>query len=48
MGEAADGARAIEEAERLAPDVILMDLVMPGLDGLGAMRALREESLTAA
>jgi NarL family two-component system response regulator LiaR len=42
VGEAADGAEAIEQAERLSPDVILMDLVMPGLDGIGAMRRLRE------
>jgi two-component system, NarL family, response regulator LiaR len=41
-GEAADGEEAIEAAERLRPDVVLMDLVMPVLDGLAAMRALRE------
>ena len=41
-GEAADGEEAIAVAERLRPDVVLMDLVMPELDGLGAMRALRE------
>jgi DNA-binding NarL/FixJ family response regulator len=41
-GEAADGEAAIEEAQRLAPDVVLMDLVMPRLDGVGAMRVLRE------
>jgi DNA-binding NarL/FixJ family response regulator len=43
VGEAEDGARAIEEARRLTPDVILMDLVMPRLDGVGAMRELRRE-----
>ena len=42
IGEAADGEEAIGAAERLRPDVILMDLVMPKLDGVGAMRALRE------
>jgi NarL family two-component system response regulator LiaR len=42
VGEAADGNQAIEAAERLVPDVILMDLVMPELDGLAAMRVLRE------
>src|SRR4051794_10597460 len=41
VGEAADGDQAIVEAERLKPDVVLMDLVMPRLDGLGAMRELR-------
>jgi NarL family two-component system response regulator LiaR len=41
-GEAADGAEAVDAAERIRPDVVLMDLVMPKLDGLGAMRALRE------
>jgi DNA-binding NarL/FixJ family response regulator len=45
-GEAADGNEAVEEAERLAPDVILMDLVMPNLDGLAAMRMLRERQPT--
>ena len=41
VGEAADGEEAIEQAIRLEPDVILMDLVMPGLDGVSAMRELR-------
>jgi DNA-binding NarL/FixJ family response regulator len=41
-GEAADGEDAIEQAERLAPDVVLMDLVMPKLNGVAAMRTLRE------
>jgi len=41
VGEAADGAEAIREAERMRPDVILMDLVMPRLEGVGAMRELR-------
>jgi DNA-binding NarL/FixJ family response regulator len=42
VGEAGDGEEAVAQAERLAPDVILMDLVMPGLDGVGAMRRLRQ------
>jgi DNA-binding NarL/FixJ family response regulator len=44
VGEAADGIQALAQAERLAPEVVLMDLVMPQLDGLGAMRELRERS----
>jgi DNA-binding NarL/FixJ family response regulator len=42
VGEASDGDEAIAAAEELLPDVVLMDLVMPRLDGLAAMRALRE------
>jgi DNA-binding NarL/FixJ family response regulator len=44
VGEAADGAEAVELAERLEPDVALVDLVMPGVDGLEALRSLRERS----
>ncbi|MGZ6640705.1 MAG: response regulator [Solirubrobacteraceae bacterium] len=46
-GEAADGEAAIAEAQRLAPDVVLMDLAMPRLDGVGAMRELRRRELPA-
>jgi len=42
VGEAADGNEAVCEALRLDPDVVLMDLVMPELDGVGAMRRLRD------
>ncbi|MFN2627795.1 MAG: response regulator [Gaiellaceae bacterium] len=41
VGEASGGEEAIAETERLRPDVVLMDLAMPGLDGIEAMRALR-------
>jgi NarL family two-component system response regulator LiaR len=41
VGEAADGVQAVHEAQRLKPDVVLMDLVMPRRDGVSAMRELR-------
>ena len=42
VGDAENGAEGIEAAARVRPDVVLMDLVMPGLDGVSAMRLLRE------
>jgi DNA-binding NarL/FixJ family response regulator len=44
VGEAADGEQAVIQTKRLAPDVILMDLVMPRLDGVAAMHSLREQA----
>jgi len=41
VGEAADGREAVAAAERERPDVVVMDLVMPRLDGVQAMRELR-------
>ncbi|MFC8826807.1 response regulator [Streptomyces sp. NPDC057137] len=40
VGEAADGAAAVHLAEELAPDVIVMDVRMPGLDGIAATRII--------
>ncbi len=42
VGEAEDGQAAIELTAQLAPDVILMDLVMPRLDGIAATRCIHE------
>jgi DNA-binding NarL/FixJ family response regulator len=44
VGEAGDGEAAIREAERLRPDVLLVDLVMPRLDGIQTMRLLRQRA----
>lgn len=43
VAEAENGQQAIAEARRLSPDVVLMDLVMPGTDGLEATRHIRAE-----
>jgi DNA-binding NarL/FixJ family response regulator len=47
LGEAADGAEAITIAEKLRPDVILMDLRMPGTDGVTAIKELTKRRVPA-
>lgn len=44
VGEAADGASGIEAAGRLRPDVVLLDLAMPTMDGLEALGRIRKAS----
>ena len=43
VGEAADGVEALRLARELRPDVVLMDLIMPGMDGAAAAAAIRAE-----
>src|SRR5216684_7083216 len=43
VGEASDGAEAVELSQRLRPDVVLMDLLMPVMDGIAATSVIRNE-----
>jgi YesN/AraC family two-component response regulator len=42
VGEAVDGADAVSRTQRLRPDIVMMDIRMPRLDGLAATRQLRD------
>jgi DNA-binding NarL/FixJ family response regulator len=42
VGEAADGLEAVHKAEELQPDLVLMDIGLPGLNGIEAARAIRK------
>jgi DNA-binding NarL/FixJ family response regulator len=43
VGEAADGPGAVAEAQRLHPDVVLLDIQLPGLDGFGVAKAVARQ-----
>jgi two-component system, NarL family, response regulator LiaR len=46
VGQCADGREGVDAVTRLLPDVVLLDLLMPNLDGLGALRRVKAESPT--
>ena len=48
VGEAADGRKAVELFDTVSPDLVLLDINMPVMDGLAALKALREKSDTVA
>ncbi len=47
VGEAVDGEAAVKLAEELAPDLVILDIVMPGMDGLTAAARIGEKDLSA-
>ena len=47
VGEAENGAKAIEKYSELKPDLVLMDITMPELDGIGALKKIKENDASA-
>lgn len=47
VGEAADGESAVKLAEEHRPDLVILDIIMPGMDGLAAARLIGEQELSA-
>jgi response regulator NasT len=45
VGEAADGKHAVDLARTLRPDIVIMDIKMPEMDGIAALRVLTEENI---
>ena len=44
VGEAVDGVEAIQKAQELSPDLVVLDLAMPEMNGLDALMAIRDEA----
>ncbi len=47
VGEAADGAEAVEKYAELSPDLVTMDITMPEMDGIQALKAIKEKDPSA-
>ena len=47
VGEAENGVKAIEKYSELKPDLVLMDITMPELDGIGALKKIKENDAAA-